>query len=191
MHCQADNLHTYAYAPSRSVTLGPALSKRRSTLPLLEAFGTVLRRLRDARGLSTGQVEIELGKLGAQLGRSTVTQYEKGRVWSPDVVVLTELCEIYRADVRGLVAALKANRQDPTLTVEQADAIRKGASDAGTVEVGLLRDERDASAEALREMRELAARIVAIATGRAADSEGEETVGHETGRGETHRAAHR
>lgn len=151
------------------VSVGPALSKRRSTLPLLTAFGSVLRQLRDARQLSTGQVENALKAGGARLGRSTVTQYEKGAVWSPDPVVLSELARLYRSDLAGLIAVLKANRQDSTLSLNQANALCKGASHVGSVAAGLLEDERDAAREALRQMRDLATTIVKIAAGAAHD----------------------
>jgi transcriptional regulator with XRE-family HTH domain len=132
----------------------------------------MLRALRDSRKLSTAQVEGKLADAGTRLGRSTVTQYEKGTVWSPDPIVLSELARIYRVDIRGLIAVLKANRQNPALSGEEADAIHKGASDAGAAEVGVLRDERDAAVATLREMRELAEALVRIAYARAADSEG-------------------
>jgi transcriptional regulator with XRE-family HTH domain len=136
----------------------------------LTAFGSVLRQLRDARALSTGQVEKRLQAGGTRLGRSTISQYEQGAVWAPDPVVLAELARLYRTDVEGLIATLKANRQDPSLTTEQADAIRRGASRVNTVAVGVLESERDEAREALRQMRELASQIVAVAA-TAADRE--------------------
>lgn len=172
MRCQAlyfgnvcIRLHGSAYA-------GPVLSKRRSTLPPLTAFGSVLRQLREARRLSTGQVETKLQAAAAKLGRSTVAQYEKGAVWSPDPVVLSELARLYRSDLAGVIAVLKANRQDPSLSRAGADAILKGASDGGAVAAGVLEAERDAAWTAIREVRNLAARIVAITAGDVATEKG-------------------
>lgn len=172
MHCQAVICDGGCVCGRLCATVGPALSKRRSKLPSLEAFGSLLRELREARALSTGQVQNALSAAGARLGRSTVTQYEMGAVWSPDPVVLAELARLYRSDISALVAVLKANRQDPSLSKERADAIRKGASNAGAASVGVLEQERDEALATVHQMRELASRIVTIAASHAAGAEG-------------------
>ena len=136
------------------------MSKPRSKMPPLTAFGAVLQSLRNRRSLTTAQVETALTKGAAKLGRSTVSQYEQGAVWAPDAVVLAEMARIYRSDLNGLVALLKANRQNLNLTNKQADAILKGASDAGTAATRLLEEREEAYAAAISEMRAVAVRLV-------------------------------
>lgn len=163
MRCQAESFIEAGYARGTLGRLGPTLSKRRSKLPELTAFGAVLRSLRETRRLSTGQVERELtGNAKTPFTRSTLSQYEAGAVWSPDPVILAELARLYRAEPAGLIAVLKANRQTPDLTAAQADALRKGAVDEGAAAIGLLAEREEATARAMREINAIALRLIGI-----------------------------
>lgn len=87
------------------------VQKKRSSQPLLLAFGERLRELRGLR--SREEISRRLGALAAPLGGSTLAQYEKGQVWAPDAVVLWALSEIYRVPLTDLTRLLAANRQQP------------------------------------------------------------------------------
>lgn len=84
-------------------------------------------------------------------------------MWAPDPVVLAELSRIYRTDLRALIAVLKANRQNPALTGDEADATLKGAIDAESSATGLLEQLEEASGAAMREVHDIAARLIDIA----------------------------
>jgi transcriptional regulator with XRE-family HTH domain len=88
--------------------------KRRSKNPILRAFGERLTDLRGER--SREQVSKRLRSLGVPLGGSTLAQYEKGTVWSPDPGVLWGLSEIYKVPMMELVNLLRVTRAHPTIT---------------------------------------------------------------------------
>jgi transcriptional regulator with XRE-family HTH domain len=115
------------------------VAKRRSRFPELSAFGAYLRKLRGDR--SREQISIRLRDLGVPLDESTLVQYEKGTVWSPDVGVLWGLSRIYQVSIATLVSLLRENRARPQ--VESKDwpellrASREPESVMATLTAGL------------------------------------------------------
>lgn len=77
--------------------------------PIVKAFGRHLATLRGQRKRS--QVSRVLWDLHqVKCDPSTLGHYEKGRVVSPDPVVLLGLAKVYDSDVERLITLLKADR---------------------------------------------------------------------------------
>ncbi len=91
--------------------LASNVAKKRSTLPELKVFGAFLRRSRGNR--SREQIARKLEQFGAKIDESTLVQYEKGAVWSPDPTVLAGLAQIYEVRTDWLISLLVENRKDP------------------------------------------------------------------------------
>jgi transcriptional regulator with XRE-family HTH domain len=165
MRCQALLLARPCVSKRRGGSLCPTVSTPRSKMPTLTAFGALLAEFRDARQVSNGWAEIELSKGGAgtKIGSSTLSQYENGRVWAPDPVVLSELARLYRVSLTGLLAVLKANRQNPNLSADDALAVYKGAIDAESVAPGLLAEREHALQTVAREVNAIAEHLVGLA----------------------------
>lgn len=173
-------------------TLCPTLSSPRSKMPTLTAFGTLLAEFRQERQVSNGWSEIELKKVGvaAKIGSSTLSQYENGRVWAPDPVVLSELARLYRVSFFGLVAVLKANRQDSHLSADDARAVYRGAKDAETAAPDLLAERTHTLGTVANEIDAVAKHLVhiaetAIAATRETGSAATGASNRRRGRGET------
>lgn len=91
---------------ARSARLTKALRRER---PIVAAgFGARLRLLRGSR--SRAAVCEQLRARGLSLDRSTLLQYERGTVGSPDPVMLWGLSHLYRVSVDDLVADLLRDR---------------------------------------------------------------------------------
>lgn len=162
------------------------MSTRRSTMPALTAFGGLLRSLRAERQVSNGWTEIELSKVGAgaQVNASTLSQYENGNVWAPDPVVLMELARLYRASPLGLIAVLKANRQNPSLSADDAKAVYEGTINAESAAPGLLADRTNALEAVAGQIESLARQLVVAAeNAHAAAKKGRPTRVRKAGRG--------
>jgi transcriptional regulator with XRE-family HTH domain len=109
LRCQELFLTTPHNARTREVRLSN-VAKTRSRLPVLKAFGGYLRALRGSR--SREQIATRLRDMGVQFDESTLVQYEKGTVWSPDVGVLWGLSQIYSVPLGQLVLILRENRSN-------------------------------------------------------------------------------
>ncbi len=109
------------------------MAAKRSNQPELTAFGEFLAGFRSARAgrrrVSREQISRQLKNLGVPLGGSTLAQYEKGWVWAPDPGVLWGLSRIYETPVDEIIQALKANRSDPSLTVQKLRDLLRHAAD--------------------------------------------------------------
>jgi transcriptional regulator with XRE-family HTH domain len=91
---------------AQSARLAKTLRRER---PIVAAgFGARLRLLRGL--LSRGAICERLLALGVSLDRSTLLQYERGTVGSPDPVVLWGLSRLYRVTLDDLVADLVRDR---------------------------------------------------------------------------------
>jgi len=97
------------------------VSKKRSRLAELKAFGAKLKALRGGR--SREQISLRLQTLGVTLDESTLVQYEKGTVWAPDAGVLWGLAVIYNQSLTDLIGLLLLNRQNPDASVGDADML--------------------------------------------------------------------
>lgn len=103
----------------------------RTKEPLLEAFGGVLRQLRDRMAQSKGSAISHdalariVTKQNAHLSIAgpTLWRWEEGEVRSPDPLVLRALAKLFGVEFSALLDVLDANRADPRLSVEDASAL--------------------------------------------------------------------
>lgn len=87
---------------------------RKRKKPDLEAFGGRLLKARGGR--SRQEMSNKLRSYGVSLDESTLVGYEKGRVWSVDVVSMLGLALAYGVPFDELTALLIANRAEPDAT---------------------------------------------------------------------------
>jgi len=103
------------------------------------AFGRLLKSLRLKRfnkKLTSRAVAERLKQMGVQTSGGSIRGYESGWNKAFDPVVLDALAELYRVPLSGLIAALKANRENPDLSdfeIEQIIRTKARAHDAQTV----------------------------------------------------------
>lgn len=103
----------------------------RTKEPLLEAFGGVLRQLRDRMAQSKGSAISHdalariVTKQSAHLSIAgpTLWRWEEGEVRSPDPLVLRALAKLFGVEFPALIDVLDANRANPGLSVEDAFAL--------------------------------------------------------------------
>ena len=99
--------------PSAGMTMGTTLKTRRRARGPAEAFGPRLRRLRDARGFSQGQLGQAIG-----VSQRMIAYYETHAEKAP-ARHLTALAQVLRVSVDGLVGyrpvEIPAGRANPRL----------------------------------------------------------------------------
>lgn len=83
-------------------------------------FGAHLQALRGAH--SRGAICDQLTPFGLSLDRSTLLQYERGTVGSPDPVILWALAQIYGMRLDDLFSALVFDRTGQVVPVHEPDA---------------------------------------------------------------------
>jgi transcriptional regulator with XRE-family HTH domain len=153
--CQDNFYSLFQYGKSGGLHCGPVTAKPKK----LQAFGQLLRRLREERGLTQGQVLLELGKLDIKMSWPALTRYESGDRKQRDPVVLSGLAEIYKADVHGLILVLKANRANPSMDESEVERVLRDHA--------LQRDENTQAATRLAEitsgLSDITADLVALA----------------------------
>jgi len=125
--------------------------ERKAAVP---AFGRVLKSLREKRfknKLTSRAVADRLKHAGVQTTGGSIRGYESGWNKAIDPVVLDALAELYRVPVSGLIAALKANRENPDLSDFEVEQILRSKARA-----------HDAQAVALSRFQEIGQRLAQI-----------------------------
>jgi len=126
------------------------------------------------------------------LDESTLVQYEKGTVWSPDAVALWGLSRIYNVSLDGLIQKLSFNRRNHEIKTFPNDLLRPESDQASTstggmhaAEVADITRELDEFKAALADVSKIAARLASIAVIAKKDGAagGAATRGHRGGRG--------
>jgi transcriptional regulator with XRE-family HTH domain len=98
--------------------LSPVAKKKRKTrqkLPILAIFGRKLRKRREDLGLTQGQIVAYMHRMNEDLDgftRPQLSNYEAGKVASPDPIVMLFLCKKYGMKVDEVLQELADERQD-------------------------------------------------------------------------------
>lgn len=87
------------------------------------AFGALLKTLRGERSVQQVLNHLERQRPEIQATQGTVSGYEQGYVKKLDPLVIWGLAQAYNQPLEGLLAALHANRENPTLSLGEAQGI--------------------------------------------------------------------
>lgn len=95
---------------------------------IVPKFGTYLKRKREDRGLTPGQVEIlALERFGIPLAHAVLWHYEAGQVLSPNPSILWALSRIYRISSDELLGCLA--KEVAKRPIAQSDLVTPGITD--------------------------------------------------------------
>lgn len=94
---------------------------------VVPGFGEYLRKAREKRGLSAGQVELQMERFGIPVAHAVLWRYEAGQVGSPDPAVLWALSRLYRISVDEMLGCLAKERAHRPIA--QSDLVAPGITD--------------------------------------------------------------